>query len=658
MFKVKTILEEKKSRLVTVPIDATVGEAVLLMKEENIGALMVVDANGSLLGILSERDLVYGLEGADASYLEIPVASLMSCDVQTCDPDDSIYHVAKIMGTFRIRHLPVLNGAGLMGMISIRDVEDFRNKELDLKIEQLLDSNEGYTRFLQKCPDAIYIQVDDKIVFANSKSNEIFGAKFGNHLIGVAALELFHPDSRDFARARCRNSRSVAGSIPLVECRRLRLDGSEFHGESAATSINWNGQNAILCVVRNVDQRRDLELRLRESERMNALGQLAGGIAHDFNNLMMVISGFTERALGASQDSERVEAALGEVVTAAEKAAKLTKQLLMFSRRQVMESSVFRVASVVRDLEPLLSPLLGETIELTVDIVDEAACVETDINELTQALMNLATNARDAMPHGGALRISVTVDDSKMCSEDGSPGQRPESTDHGRVVISVQDDGHGMDPQTASRVFEPFFTTKEQGKGTGLGMAMVYGFVQQSGGTIDVQSAPGQGTTVTIVMPRVVAEPQIEFTPAQRVSLSARGETILLAEDDDALRRLAQATLEELGYTVLTACNGLDALEIEDEFDGEIDLLLSDVVMPGLNGFDLLHSIKITRPDIKVVLMSGYPARGDLQLIFPPKDVQVLQKPLDPNTLALNIRNILDQDVSAQTAHHRARLVG
>ncbi len=202
MFKVKNILEEKKNRLLTVPIDATVGETVLLMKEENIGALMVADANGSLVGILSERDLVYGLEGSDGSYLGIPVANLMSCNVQTCAPDDTISHVAKTMGIFRIRHLPVLDGAELAGIISIRDVEDFRNKESDLKIERLIESNEGYTRFLQKCPDAIYIQVDGKIVFANSKANEIFGAKYGNHLIGSPSLELIHPDSRDIVRDR------------------------------------------------------------------------------------------------------------------------------------------------------------------------------------------------------------------------------------------------------------------------------------------------------------------------------------------------------------------------------------------------------------------------------------------------------------------------
>jgi CheY-like chemotaxis protein len=186
----------------------------------------------------------------------------------------------------------------------------------------------------------------------------------------------------------------------------------------------------------------------------------------------------------------------------------------------------------------------------------------------------------------------------------------------------------------------------------------VYGFVQESGGTIDVRSAPGQGTTVAIALPRVVTQPQVQVLPAQRASLLGLGEIVLIAEDDDALRRLAQTTLEELGYTVLAACDGLDALEIEGEFEGKIDLLLSNVVMPGLNGFYLLRTIKKTRPDIKVVLISSYPARGDLKLINPPKGVPVLQMPLDMNALTLNVRNVLDQGLPAETAQHSARLMG
>jgi len=658
MFHVRNILEEKEIRLITVFVDATVEQAVLLMKEENIGALIAVDANGSLAGIVSEHDLVYGLDGADGSYLGMPITNLMSSDVKTCSPDDSISHAAKLMGSIHIRHLPVLDGPELVRLISIRDVEELINQKLSKTIEILKENNDEYTKFLEKSPDAIYIQLDGLIVFANAKPNEIFGAKHANQLIGMPALSLLDPSSRDIVRERRGDYRSDGVAMPFVECRRLRFDGSVFLGESATTSINWNGVSAILAVVRNVDQRRDLELRLRESERMNAMGQLAGGVAHDFNNLLMVIGGFSERALSACHDPERVVAALSEVATAVEKAARLTKQLLMFSRRQIMESSVFPVSKVVRELEPLLSTLLGGTIELSVNIEDETACIHTDNNELTQALINLLTNGRDAMPNGGVLRIQVTVDDSKISSEDRPASDPPDSDEVGRVIISVQDDGSGMDPETVSRVFEPFFTTKEQGKGTGLGMAMVYGFVQESGGTIDVQSAPGPGTTVAIVLPRVVALPQAQIFPAQRASLSGRGEIILIAEDDDSLRRLAQTTLEELGYTVLAACDGLDALKIEDEFEGKIDLLLSDIVMPGLNGFDLLRTIKKTRPDIKVILISGYPARGDLKLINPPEGVPVLQKPLDMKALALNIRNVLDQGLPAETAHHNARLVG
>jgi PAS domain S-box-containing protein len=621
----------------------------------NYPALLGLDL-GSLAGILSERDLVRGLVGADDDYNRRPVSELMTSDVKSCSPRDDIEHVAQTVAACRIRHLPVLDRGRLLGCISIRDVEELRTQRTDRKIEMLLESNDGYTKFLQNCPDAIYIQVDGTIVFANAKANEIFGADHEHQLIGLPSLDLFHPDDADFVHWRRQSHRSESATMPLVECRRVRLDGSEFHGESAATSIMWDGKNAILAVVRNVDQRKDLELRLRESERLNAIGQLAGGVAHDFNNLLMVISGFTVRALNASGDPGEVVSALSEVATAVEKAARLTKQLLMFSRRQVMETTVFPVSKAVRELEPLLSPLLGSTIDLTVEIEDEDACIETDSNELTQALMNLATNARDAMPNGGELTISVALDGGHRAPDATESQSDSTVQDSANVIITVRDNGMGMPIETASRVFEPFFTTKEQGKGTGLGLAMVYGFVQESGGKIDLHSEPGRGTTVTISLPRVQNRPQVSVTSKDHASIQAKGEIILVAEDDDALRRLAQANLEELGYTVLAASDGLDALEIEDDFEGRIDLLLSDVVMPGLGGFDLVRTIKQTRPDIKVLLISGYPARGDLKQIDPPEGVHVLQKPLDPQTLARSIRDALDEGETAGSAPECDRL--
>ena len=399
------------------------------------------------------------------------------------------------------------------------------------------------------------------------------------------------------------------------------------HGASAGVGM----------IVSDMTEHKKLEGQLRETQKLTALGQLAGGIAHDFNNLLMVTGGYAKRALADPTDRERVERALSEIVVATEKAASLTKQLLAFGRAQVLNISVFRAAPVVNEVKSMLSPLLGEVVSLTIDAADDQLCVETDTAQLTQVLVNLAINGRDAMPQGGAIEIRVEMADAST----DLVQKFPTADDGPFVKFSVRDEGTGMDANTLARIFEPFFTTKEQGKGTGLGLAMVYGFVQQSRGLIDVISEPGHGTTVEIYLPLADKPPEV-LTTIDREMFPCKGETILLAEDDKALRQLAVMTLEEIGYTVLAASDGFEALEVEDEHDGPIDLLVSDVVMPSLGGFDLMRAVRLSRPGIKVILMSGYPSRGKIKSFDVPDDVPLLQKPFDPETLARNVREMLD----------------
>ena len=282
----------------------------------------------------------------------------------------------------------------------------------------------------------------------------------------------------------------------------------------------------------------------------------------------------------------------------------------MFGRRQVLEKKVVRAATVMQELKTLLLPLFEATINLTVEVGDGELCVETDPSELSQALMNMAINGRDAMPEGGELKIGMEVVEADQQLLD----KHPDAPSDAYVRFQVSDEGTGMNAETKARIFEPFFTTKAQGKGTGLGLAMVYGFIQQCGGLIDVDSTPGEGTTFNIYLPLVDKPPKVIFSAAEE-EIAGKGETILLAEDDDALRRLAQTTLEDLGYKVLAAANGFEALEIEGDHDGVIDLLLSDVVMPELGGFELSCAILETRPQIKVILMSGYPSRGEVHIV-------------------------------------------
>jgi PAS domain S-box-containing protein len=401
------------------------------------------------------------------------------------------------------------------------------------------------------------------------------------------------------------------------------------------------GQNGgfagVGTIVADVTRQKKLEAQLRESGRLNALGELAGGIAHDFNNLLMVIGGYARRASDDPGDPERIETALTEIVAATDKATSLTKQLLAFSRHKVLETKVVQVAPLVAELTTMLSPLLGEIVTLSVKTTDEGIFVETDPAQLSQLLINLAINARDAMPDGGGIEIGVEVAEVSEALRQKFPDISSDSF----AKFSVQDKGVGMDAETLARIFEPFFTTKEQGKGTGLGLSMAYGFIQQSKGFVDVISAPGKGTTVEVYFPLADKPPEV-LAAIDRELLSGNDETILLAEDDDAIRRLAVMTLEEVGYTVLAASDGFEALEVEDEHEGTIDLLLSDVVMPGLGGFDLSRAITETRPDIKVIFMSGYPSRGDTKAFDMPAGIPLLHKPFEPEALVRNVRTILD----------------
>lgn len=396
------------------------------------------------------------------------------------------------------------------------------------------------------------------------------------------------------------------------------------------------GSGGIGTIVTDMTRQKTLESQLRRSGRLNALGELAGGIAHDFNNILMVISGYAARASSDPANSERVETALDEIMSAANKAAGLTKQLLTFSRHKVMETKVFQVAPLVGELTNMLSPLLGAMASLSVKPVDEAIYVETDPAQLSQVLVNFAINARDAMPDGGRVEVGV-----EACEINEALRQKfPDITPGSYARFFVKDNGVGMDAGTLERIFEPFFTTKDQGKGTGLGLSMAYGFAQQSKGMLDVTSNPGRGTTMEVYLP--MAERPPEAVKEVRLEKGcSNGETVLLAEDDDAIRRLAVMTLEDVGYTVLAASDGFEALEVEDEYEGTIDLLLSDIVMPGLGGIDLSQAIIDTRPGIKVLLMSGYPSRGEMKSFDLPENVPLLQKPFEPDVLVQNVRKLL-----------------
>ena len=407
----------------------------------------------------------------------------------------------------------------------------------------------------------------------------------------------------------------------------------------AATGSNEVGvlSRAVEVFREELIERQRLQAHLLKSQRMDAIGQLTGGIAHDFNNLLMIVDGYTRRAAGRAVGDSEIEAALSEVLKATDSAAKLTRQLLAFSGRQAMENRTFNVAEALQDAEPLFRKSVSEGVELHFEYEDDSLGIRSDETEFTQAILNLVNNARDALPGVGLIGIrtkEVRLDASGVVDYEGlEPGDY--------VEITVSDTGSGIEDDVKPKIFEPFFTTKGQGKGAGLGLSMVLGFSQQSGGTVVLESQAGEGTTVRILLPLAdgaAREAAAEIDEA----CTGRGERVLIVEDEDALRELNSGTLRELGYDILTACDGFEALEVEEECEGEIDLLLSDVVMPQMGGFELCQIMREKRPDLKTIFISGYPNRDSAEGTSIPDNCQFLQKPVKPAHLAQVIRQELD----------------
>jgi two-component system cell cycle sensor histidine kinase/response regulator CckA len=388
---------------------------------------------------------------------------------------------------------------------------------------------------------------------------------------------------------------------------------------------------------------------------MEAIGRLSGGIAHDFNNLLGVIIGYSrvlKRALGES--NVLCEHAL-EIEKAGQRAASLTKQLLAFSRQQVLTPAILNLNTLASDMEKMLPRLLGEDIEVTLVLDPELGNVKADQSQIEQVIMNLAVNARDAMPMGGKLKIETASVELDQTYTRNHPGSKVGSY----VLLAVTDTGSGMDAGTLTHIFEPFFTTKERGKGTGLGLATVYGIVKQSNGYIGVESAPGKGTSFQIYLPRHAGQPAVQEEESDSVDKLGGSESILLVEDSEPLRKLAKTYLESAGFSVLSAESGEDALEVATRFGGSFDLLLTDVVMPGMNGRVLAEHLLPRQPGMRVLYMSGYTdsfiaGHGVLD-----PGTHLLHKPFTEDVLIRKVREVLDAGKKpAPTANAATESVG
>jgi PAS domain S-box-containing protein len=419
-----------------------------------------------------------------------------------------------------------------------------------------------------------------------------------------------------------------------------RKDGSRvwIHARTSLIKDSGGRPVAIMGLSHDINERRGLEEQLRQSLKMEAIGQLAGGVAHDFNNLLCIINGYSDILFNTLASEDPLRNLVDEIRKAGERSASLTRQLLTFSRKQVIAPRALDLNTVILDLEKILRRVIGEDVELATRLVPGLGNVEADPGQVEQVLLNLVVNARDAMPRGGEL----TIETKNVSLDESYAREHAEVRPVPYVLLAVSDTGCGMTPEVKAHVFEPFFTTKGQGKGTGLGLAVVHGIISQSGGHIEVDSEPGGGTSFKIYLPRV-EHPIPAGKPRKEVRGPPRGsETVLLVEDEEAVRVVNRHTLRRGGYAVLEAGDGNEALRVAARHSGPIHLLVTDVVMPGLGGRQLAEQLLALRPEMKVLYVSGYPDDAVVRHGIREGEVHFLQKPFAPSALAQKVRDVLD----------------
>jgi two-component system cell cycle sensor histidine kinase/response regulator CckA len=487
---------------------------------------------------------------------------------------------------------------------------------------------------LQAAPDAILVLDGGRIVLANDRAGQMYGWPTAD-LVGQSVEVLVTDESRILLPERQRLiEEGVAGAIGRIVTTARRRDGTEFPVESSTTLVDTAHGRLAVAVVRDISERMRAEQeqeRLRaeahthRTQRLESLGQLAGGIAHDFNNMLGVILNYAnfviEEAEADEPDAAMIASDARQVIRAGNRGTELTHQLLAFARREVVRPQTVDLNTVVAEVQELLRRTLGEHISLIFRPGPDLPMVVCDPGQIEQMLVNLALNARDAMPSGGQLVIDTGLLDT-------------------RVRLRVCDSGRGMPTEVAERAFDPFYTTKGSGEGTGLGLATVYGIVTQAGGEVALASEVGLGTTITVLLPVGTAA---EAGPtAEPAATGSNGETLLVAEDEDALRDVAGRILTGAGYRVLLADGGAQALELAARHDGEIDLLVSDVVMPGMLGKELAERLVVARPGTRVLYMSGYaqPILASQGTLDP--GVALLEKPFTAGDLLTAVRRRLD----------------
>ncbi len=523
-----------------------------------------------------------------------------------------------------------LGPAVLEALGRARQREALRRQERLLR--QIIDAN----------PSLIFVKDwDGRFVLVNQATAQVYGTTV-DALVGKTDAD-FNPNIEEVAHF-LRHDRDVMSSG------QPKVIAEEPVTNPTTRETRWfqtikmplrspeEGTATLLGVSTEITERKRLEEQLLQSQKMEAVGQLAGGVAHDFNNILTAIVGYTDLLAAELGTNEQQLEDLEEIRKAARRAAALTRQLLAFSRKQVLEPRIIDVNGVVSNLDKMLRSLISENIELKTVLADNLAAARADPNQIEQVIMNLAINARDAMPEGG----TVTIETGNATLDDAYAAQHVSVIPGEYVMLAVSDTGCGMDEKTQSRIFEPFFTTKPAGRGTGLGLSTVYGIVKQTGGNIWLYSEPGKGTTFKIYLPAIAALPEDIGKVAPAEALPRGGGTVLVVEDDEQLRRLTHRALASQGYTVLEADRGSTALDIARRHKGHIDLLLTDVIMPDTNGRKLAETIRAARPGLRVLYMSGYPDGAIASHGMLEPGVAYLAKPFTTDAVTRRVREVLE----------------
>ena len=621
--------------------------------EKGLAAALDGDLDGILIDVqmpgMSGIEMCRRLK-ADRRTAHLPVILITAHQTEAEVKAEALEAGADDFLTKPIDNIELL--AKLKVMLRIKRTED-ELRDINLHLEALVTERTRRARVSEERYRQVFEQAGDGMVLLDMETGAIVDFNIRAHSnLGYTREEFARLSIADIEAVE--SAEGVAAHIERInmqgsdafETRHRRKDGETRNILVDCRVLLLGGRRLSLAVWRDITDQRRLEDQVRHAQKMEAIGRLAGGVAHDFNNVLTGIQGYTEFALERTEDGSQLHQDLSEVLALSKRAAAVVRQLLAFSRRQTLQPVVLNINTMASNLIKMLRRLIGEDVSLNFVPAADLGNVEADVIQVEQVLMNLVLNARDAMPEGGTL----TIETANVNLDAAHAREHAEARAGSYVMLAVSDTGCGMDEETRARVFEPFFTTKGSRQGTGLGLATVYGIVRQHGGHVEVSSAPGEGTAFRAYFPRVAREMSDATVAGKEAPVPRGNETVLVVEDEDAVRRIVETTLGRLGYEVLVASSAEEAEEVFSAHGGGVVLLLTDLVMAGRNGTKLHEILRAKCPALKVLYMSGHVEDAIARRRALDSVTELLQKPFMPDALGRRVREVLDSRGSSRSS--------